>query len=690
MNRRYTISPPIIIAALLTIAILGTYWPVQKYDFVNFDDNEYVFDNPHVKTGLTFENVVWAFTKSHSANWHPLTWISHMVDCEFFGLNAGGHHLINLYIHLVNTLLLFFLLKKMTAATWRSAFVAALFALHPLHVESVAWISERKDVLSTFFLFLTIGAYCDYVQRPRPASYLRTVLWFVAGLMSKPMLVTLPFLLLVLDFWPLNRFPCSPGLPAKHWTNVVKTWWDAFRLLFIEKFPLIALSIASCKVTMIVQKTAVTPIALFVRMANAAISYVQYMVSMIVPWHLSVSYPYPQNISIRLCIAAVTILALISVAAFWRIRRFPWLCTGWLWYLGTLVPAIGIIQVGSQVRADRYTYIPLIGLFIIISWGAAALVRKMPHLKVPVVVSLLTIVLTIAVLTRHQLLYWQNGLTLFAHSLRVTKENALAHAHFGAALFNVQGNADSALSHFKESLRIQPNYLDKYDQGLIFGNTNRLHEAAASLSEAIQFDSTHAEVYFSLGEVYKFMGNDTAAIKQLTRAVVLKPDYWQAFHSLGLIMYSRDSLDKALSFFNQELACNPGSWQACQYLGLVCDKKGEFQRAFVYLTKAIELCRDSSCGPSIDLGVVLFKKGKFNSAKGLFTRAIYLAPQSPEPYYNRAAIYFLQQHPDSAIMDYSQALILKPAWKKAHYQLAKAFEAKGLADSAAVHFKKAR
>ena len=261
MNRRYTISPAILIVLLLTIATVGTYWPVQKYDFVNFDDDEYVFNNPHVKTGLTLKNVVWAFTKGYAANWHPLTWISHMVDCEIFGLNAGGHHLINLYIHLANTLLLFFLLKKMTAATWRSAFVAALFALHPLHVESVAWIAERKDVLSAFFFLLTIWAYRDYAQRPGPGPYVRVSLWFIMGLMSKPMLVTLPFLLLVLDFWPLNRFPDS-ALPAKHWTDSVKTWWDAFKPLFVEKLPLIALSIGSCVVTIIAQKTALAPIGL--------------------------------------------------------------------------------------------------------------------------------------------------------------------------------------------------------------------------------------------------------------------------------------------------------------------------------------------------------------------------------------------------------------------------------------------
>ena len=431
------------------------------------------------------------------------------------------------------------------------------------------------------------------------------------------------------------------------------------------------------------------PIGLFVRMANAAISYVQYIIAMIAPRHLSIYYPYPHEISIRLCVAACTVLALISVAVFWRVRRFPWLFSGWLWYVGTLVPAIGIIQVGGQVRADRYTYIPLIGLFTIISWGSAYILKKWPFLKVSVVASSFAVVLVVSLLTRHQLHYWQNGLTLFAHTLKVTKENGLAQTNFGAALFNLQGNADSALAHFKESLRIQPNYFNKYDQGVVLGMTNRLDESVASLSGAIQFDSTHAEAFFSLGEAYRLKGNDTVAIRLLTKAAALKPDFWQAWHSLGLIMYGKDSLNEALSFFNKELACDSGSWQACRYLGLVYNKKRDFQRTFIYLTKAIDLCRDSSWEPSLDLGVVLFKRGKLNSAKVLFTRTIRLTPQSPEPYFNRAAIYFLQQHPDSAIMDYSRAIRLKPGWKKAHYNLAKTFEAKGMADSASVHFKKA-
>ena len=569
---------------------------------------------------------------------------------------------------------------------------ALLFALHPVCVESVAWIAERKDVLSTFFFLLTIWAYSDYIQQPRPGSYLRVALWFVLGLMSKPMLVTLPVVLLTLDFWPLKRIGLGQNVLGKSLFLKIKETLSSCRKIVLEKVPLLLLSVASGLITIIVQNSdkAICQVPFKIRVLHAIISYVQYIAAMFFPFHLSVYYPYSIVIHLWQAFAAFCLLLLITVAALRQIKKQPWFISGWLWYLITMVPVIGLLQVGNQARADRYTYIPLIGLFIIISWGSAAVLKKWPILKFPVIVAALVAVLTLTVLTRRQLNYWQNGLTLFARTLSVTKENSLAHANFGAALFNLHGNADSALFHFKEALRIQPTYYEgKYNQGVVFGNTNRFDKAVASLLGAIQFDSTHAEAYFSLGEAYKLMGNDSAAISRLTKAVALKPDYWQAFHSLGLIMYARDSLDKAISYFNKELACNPGSWQACHYLGLVCDKKGDFQKAFIYFTKAIELCRDSSLAPSIDLGVVLFKNGKLNSAKGLFTHAIRIAPQSPELYYNRAAIFFLQERLDSAIMDYSQAIRLNPQWKKAHYHLAKAFKAKGLADSAAVHFKNA-
>ena len=688
MDRRYTFSPAFLIAVLLTLAVLGTYWPVQKYDFVNFDDDEYVFDNPHVKTGLTLKNIVWAFTKSHSANWHPLTWVSHMVDSELFGLNAGGHHLMNLYIHLANVLLLFFLLKKITAATWRSAFVAALFALHPLHVESVAWISERKDVLSAFFLFLAIGAYYDYAQRPRPVSYLRVALWFIAGLMTKPMVVTLPFLLLVLDYWPLNRLGAPEIPPARRRAGTLQRLWNAAGSLCIEKLPLIALSIASCAITMIVQKKAMFPIDPLVRMANAAISYAQYIVSTFVPLHLSIYYPYPHKVSLRLGILAATMLVVISVAVFWKVRKFPWLVTGWLWFVGTLVPVIGIIQVGAQARADRYTYIPLIGLFVIIAWGGREIFKKSSFRKTVFPVFAFSCIIMCAVFARAQLLHWENSLTLFKYAVTVTKNNSMAHNNLGVTFFE-KGNIDSAISHYQESMRIMPNGLAAFNRGVIAGKKNELKKAIVYLNEGIRLDSNYARAYFSLGQVYKLYGNDSLALMQFKKAILVDPDSWEAFHSLGIIRYNSDSLTKAISCFLRELEINPQSWAAYNDLGLAWSKKGNFQRAFYYLIQGIRTCPDSSWEPYLNLGMLLLKKGKLNSAKGLFSHAIRLSPTQTLTYVNRAAIYILQNNLDSAIADYSEILRLKPDMAFAHYHLGLVFEKKDVPDSSEIHFSKA-
>ena len=688
MNKSFSFSTPFIIAVVLASLTLAVYWPVQKYDFVNFDDDEYVYDNPHVKTGLTLQNIEWAFTKSHSANWHPLTWISHMIDCELFGLNAGGHHLINLYIHISNALLLFFLLKKMTSSMWKSAFVAALFALHPLHVESVAWISERKDVLSTLFLFLTIGAYVRYTRRPGPVAYVVMTLWYVAGLMCKPMLVTLPFLLLVLDFWPLGRFTGTANDPENLRAMPIKAWWSALMPLIIEKLPLIVLSIASCVVTMIAQKRAMSPISPIARLINAAISYVHYIITTVAPIHLSIFYPYPQKISIQSGIVAIALLTLISVACMWRIRKFPWLFTGWLWFLGTLVPAIGIVQVGGQARADRYTYIPAIGLFIMIAWGADFLAQKTFLQKSLLWAPALASVVLMALCARIQILSWQNGFTLFKNAVAVTQGNYVAHNSLGVAFFN-KGNIDSATCHFQESMRIMPNNLAVYNQGVVAGKQNQLKKAIVCFNESIWLDSNFERAYFSLGQVYKLSGAGSLALIQFKKAVRIDPDSWEALHSLGIVAFSCDSLDRAISYFSRELEIYPTSWDAYNYLGLAWSKKNDFQRSFYYLSKGIRLCPDSSWVPYFNLGMILLKKGKLNSAKGLFSEAIRLSPTQTVPFVNRAAIHVLQGSLDSAMADYSQALRLEPTMAFAHYRLGLLFEKKGMPDSAQAHFKKA-
>ena len=363
----------------LVISILCIYWQVRHFSFVNYDDPQYVTANYAVQAGLAFENIRWAFTAVHANNWHPLTWLSHMLDCQIYGLDPGRHHLTNVLFHILNTLLLFLVFKKMTGALWKSAFVAALFALHPLHVESVVWVAERKDVLSTFFFMLTLWSYTRYVERTNLYNYLMVLLFFMLGLMTKPMLVTLPFVFLLLDYWPLQRF-CfgssdSNGQRSFYWGLV----W--------EKMPLFILSSASSVVTYLVQKSSgavnsLAAIPFHVRIANALLSYVSYIEKMLWPEHLAVLYPYPNVILPWKIVCAGLLLMMISVFIFRRLRSKPYLAVGWLWYLGTLVPVIGIVQVGAQAMADRYTYVPLIGIFFIAAWGGADLVTKWRFRKI--------------------------------------------------------------------------------------------------------------------------------------------------------------------------------------------------------------------------------------------------------------------------------------------------------------------
>ena len=362
----------LLICLTLILTTLAVFYQVCTYDFVNFDDAEYIYENPNIQAGITPEAIKWAFTTGRANNWHPLTWLSHMLDWQLFGPNPGGHHLTNLIFHIANTLLLFVVLKQMTGAIWPSAFVAALFALHPLHVESVAWVAERKDVLSTFFWILTMWAYVRYVRRPKIVSYLLVVVFFVLGLISKPMLVTLPFVLLLLDYWPLDRL--NPKRPKVS--------------LLIEKVPLFVMVLASCIVTFIVQSKSGAMLSgksysLLIRLANAFISYLQYITKMIWPVRLTMFYPHPgPNVSILYGIISAVFLLVVTIFIFQFAANRRYLVTGWFWYLGTLVPVIGLVQVGDQAMADRYSYITLTGLFIIIAWGLPELLGKWPHRKV--------------------------------------------------------------------------------------------------------------------------------------------------------------------------------------------------------------------------------------------------------------------------------------------------------------------
>jgi tetratricopeptide (TPR) repeat protein len=489
MNKKYNIPDcqiKLMISLLLILAIIIAYSQVKNFDFVGYDDQEYVTENSRVKKGLTVEGLKWAFTSFHSANWHPITWLSHMLDCELYGLNPMGHHWTNLIIHMANTILLFLVLKLMTGAIWRSAFVAALFALHPLHVESVAWVSERKDVLSTFFGLLTMGAYYYYVKTSGLKNYLLVIIFLSLGLMAKPMLVTFPFVLLLLDFWPLKRFKLNNDRMLQT-DRVTFFGFQGFFRLLLEKIPLVIPVVISCILTFLAQKNygavqALEALPLINRIANALISYSSYVLKMIWPSSLAVFYPYSKDLPLWKTGMSCLLLLSVFVFVFRTMKAKPYLLVGWLWYIGTLVPVIGLVQVGEQAMADRYTYIPLIGLFIMVSWGMSDLTFKWHYRKIFLGVCAMIILAALTASTFFQTGHWKNGITLFENAIKVSENNYKAQNNLGAAFSPV--DLDKAIFHFKEALKIKPDYV------------MALYNLGTALSDKGNYDEAVWQIYY--------------------------------------------------------------------------------------------------------------------------------------------------------------------------------------------------
>jgi len=478
LNKYYTLC----ICLVLIFATVEFYWQVSGHEFVSLDDRAYISENEHVTSGLTIDGIKWAFTTTTMGNWHPLTWLSLILDCHLFDSTAKACHTTNLILHIANTVLLFLVLKRTTGSVWASAFVSAFFALHPLHVESVAWASERKDVLSTFFWMLTMWAYIKYTERPGFVKYIPIVLFFILGLMAKPMLVTLPFVLLLLDYWPLGRLRLGQSInsntPIPCEKNLQGVCRTAFRLV-VEKVPLFALSAASCVVTYFAQQSAgsVGRISPLVRTANAVLAYSRYIWLTFWPAKLSVFYPYPHGVPMIERIASAGFLLLISIIVILMLRRRPYLAVGWLWYLGTMVPVIGLVQVGGQAMADRYTYIPLTGLFIMIVYSALELIKGMRYRQVILLISGVTAVVILGICTWFQSGCWQNSITLYEHALAVTKNNYLAHNNLGSVLVE-KGRSYEAIEHYKQALNIFPGYRDAaINLGVVLIRTGKTDEA---------------------------------------------------------------------------------------------------------------------------------------------------------------------------------------------------------------------
>ncbi len=474
---------------LLILVTLGTYHKLPGYNFVDYDDPVYVTNNQVVQQGISVRGIKLAFTTFHASNWHPLTWLSHMLDCQFFGMNLGMHHLTSLLIHMANSLLLMQIFYRMTNAVWKSFLVALFFAVHPMHVESVAWISERKDVLSAFFWMLTLFFYVRYAEEPVSLRYAFVVLFFIFGLLSKPMVVTLPFVLLLLDFWPLERFQFL-RLTASEQKDK-KFPYQSITALVLEKIPLILFSVVASWITLSAQSLAIGALDIYpnyLRLGNVIVSYVNYILKMIIPIHLAVFYPYPEAIPGWKIFCSGIFLLLITVFAANSTKKNPYFLMGWFWFLGTLIPVIGIVQVGLQSMADRYTYLPFIGLFIMIVWGFEKVLFRNEHAH-KIIYLMSVISFSCLILTAYfQTFHWKNTQLLFKHATEVVENNWLAFNNLGVELRR-KGDIDGAANNFKKAITYKISYIDAYNNlGTLLARTGNFQDAVFYFQKALHID----------------------------------------------------------------------------------------------------------------------------------------------------------------------------------------------------------
>ena len=592
------LRPDILVCLFLVIAIFVVYWQVRNHTLVNFDDGSYILNNPHIRAGLNFKGIAWAFSFPGYDYWHPMTWLSHMLECHFYGLKFGMHHQVSLILHILNSILLFLVFRKMTGAIWRSAFVAAMFALHPMNVESVAWLAERKNVLSTFFWLLTMLTYIHYSKRPSVFRYLPILFVYTLDLMSKPMVATLPFALLLLDYWPLCRINLAHSgsnnqkTPKSNNTEFQRS--STFHLA-LEKIPLLILSAISIFLSSLavqrlgtVISTATVPMSL--RIKNALVSYISYIVKMIWPHNLAVYYPFPQTLPLWQVTGAGLLLICISFLVFRAARSKPYLAVGWLWYIGTLVPAIGLVQAGLwPAIADRFTYVPFIGLFIIIAWGVPELVVQWHYREIKLAILAAALFAIFATTTYLQVGYWRNSITLFENAVDVTKNNYVAHHKLGEALA-VQGEIDKAIRHYSEALRIKPDFIAPHlNLGVTLREAGKLNEAADHFSAVLCLKSDSAEAQYELGITLEKKGNIDGAEKHYIKALRIMPDYAKAHNNLAIIMARQKKDKEAIFHFHEAIRIDSDYTDANFNLGIIYANQRNIEKAILYYKKALYL-----------------------------------------------------------------------------------------------------
>jgi tetratricopeptide (TPR) repeat protein len=748
---------PAFVCLLLMASILAVYLPVVCFDFVNFDDLVYVADNTHVLRGLTWEKVKWAFTTLDAGFWQPLTWLSYMLDATIWGKGAGGFHFTNLLLHTANAALLFLLLRQLTGTLWRSALVAALFALHPLHVEPVAWIASRKDVLSTFFGFLSLLFYARYAQskianrKSQIANYPLALFFFALSLMSKTMLVTLPFLLLLLDYWPLRRFESATCnlKPA--------TFWRLVR----EKLPFLALTVFTGLLTVLAEERvdalpSVTLLPLKVRLANALLSYGCYLWQTVWPVNLAIYYPFPKTFPIAWMVVVGLVVVTISILALWQFRRWPHLAVGWFWYVVTLLPVIGLIQVGGHAHADRYTYVPLIGVFLALAWSAERVWTRWRLPKILAGVLAATILFVCLLRTANQLRYWHNSGTLFRHALAVTEKSYVAYGNLGVFLAEV-GEVDAGLTNlqkavqlnpgnfcslnaigrilfcrkqdseaaevFERSLKIKPDNAEALAHlGMIAAAQGRLPEAIDKFRQALRSDPTELTALKNLGVALLVMGRKDEAITHLQEVLRLDPDCTQVRSLLEEVSSSSNYDGLSLEHFAQLTSLTPADVQPCYWLGqslLQQGKTADAVRCFEMVLRAdpkmVEVHNDlggallqlgrveeaveqfrlllefkpGHAKAHDNLGVALAMKGQFDEAIVHLREAMRLEPGRADTHFNLGNALALRRNLDEAVREYAEAIRLKPGHFQAHLNLGNALLDLGRREEAIQHLRQA-
>ncbi len=624
----------VFICLRLAGVVVWAFWPSLGNGFVNLDDPLYVCENVHVLKGLTLRGIGWAFSSLDGGFWHPLTWLSLMLDCQLFGLQPAYHHLVSLVLHAATTLLLFLVFQRMTGAIWRSAALAVMFALHPLHVESVAWVSDRKDVLSALFCTLALLTYALYVERATASAgepdarrrlhisrftfqaspcYLLSLFFFICGLMSKATVLTLPFLLLLLDCWPLRRFPASTR-----------------RHLLFEKLPFFAAGALVALVSVYGQKHLgalpnVLQVPLGDRLANAMLSFMRYLAQTFWPTRLTPYYPYPLSFPLGPVVGAAFVGLAASVLMLWAGRRQPYLAVGWLWYVITLLPVIGLVQVGGHSRADRYTYLPLIGLFLLVVWASYDFTKRWRHQVASLSLAAVLLLSGCLLLTRRQLVYWKDSETLLRHTLDATRDNFMAQNNLGVALIK-QRQLDEAITRLQEAIRLAPTYAEAYNNlGTALALQGRLDDAIATLQQCLRLKPDYAKAHNDLGAAFGRQGRLDEAIAHLQKAVHLVPDFADARSNLGDALAAKGHFDEAISQYQQAIQQNPKYADTHNHLGLALSSKGRLDEAITQFQQALKLNPDYAEAHA-SLGAALARQGRLDEAISHLQEAVRLKP----------------------------------------------------------------